>query len=99
MYFGEHLHAIHRKDLFVEGLEAIWLQVKTSSTLALFSVIYRPPDDNLFFERIKAWLRSGNIFCSAILIVTFLFKEIQMTYCTETQLNCVLSLNRLIYIT
>ena len=67
LYFGEHLHAIHRKDLFVEGLEAIWLQVKTSSTLALFSVIYRPPDDNLFFERIntpleKAWLRSGNIF-------------------------------------
>ena len=67
MYFAEHLHAIHRKDLFIEGLEAIWLQVKTSSTLALFSVIYRPPDDNLFFERIntpleKAWLRSENIF-------------------------------------
>ena len=67
LYFGEHLYAIHRKDLFVEGLEAIWLQVKTSSTLALFSVIYRPPDDNLFFEHIntpleKAWLRSGNIF-------------------------------------
>ena len=63
LYFAEHLHAIHRKDLFIEGLEAIWLQVKTSSTLALFSVIYRPPDDNLFFERIntpleKAWLRS-----------------------------------------
>ena len=67
LYFAEHLHAIHRKDLFIEGLEAIWLQVKTSSTLALFSVIYRPPDDNLFFERIntpleKAWLRSENIF-------------------------------------
>ena len=67
LYFAEHLHAIHRKDLFIEGLEAIWLQVKTSSTLALFSVIYRTPDDNLFFERIntpleKAWLRSENIF-------------------------------------
>ena len=67
LYFAEYLHAIHRKDLFIEGLEAIWLQVKTSSTLALFSVIYRPPDDNLFFERIntpleKAWLRSENIF-------------------------------------
>lgn len=67
MYFAEYLHAIHRKDLFTEGLEAIWLQVKTSSTLALFSVIYRPPDDNLFFERIitpleKAWSRSENIF-------------------------------------
>ena len=65
MYFAEHLHAIHCKDLFTEGLEAIWLQVKTYSTLALFSVIYRPPDDNLFFERIntpleKAWLRSEN---------------------------------------
>ena len=52
LYFAEHLHAIHRKDLFIEGLEAIWLQVKTSSILALFSVIYRPPD----------WLRSENIF-------------------------------------
>ena len=67
LYFAEYLHAIHRKDLFIEGLEAVWLQVKTSSTLALFSVIYRPPDDNLFFERInmpleKAWLRSENIF-------------------------------------
>lgn len=67
LYFAEYLHAIHRKDLFIEGLEAIWLQVKTSSTLAIFSVIYRPPDDNLFFERIntpleKAWLRSENIF-------------------------------------
>ena len=67
LYFAEYLHAIYRKGSFIEGLEAIWLQVKTSSTLALFSVIYRPPDDNLFFERInmpleKAWLRSENIF-------------------------------------
>ena len=67
LYFAEYLHAIHRKDLLTEGLEAIWLQVKTSGTLALFSVIYRPPDDNLFFERIitaleKAWLRSQKIF-------------------------------------
>ena len=67
LYFAEYLHAIHRKDFFTEGLEAIWLQVKTSSTLPLFSVIYRPPDDNLFFERIitpleKVWLRSENIF-------------------------------------
>ena len=47
-----------------------WSDLATSQnfyTLALFSVIYRPPDDNLFFERIntpleKAWLRSENIF-------------------------------------
>ena len=45
LYFAEYLHAIHSKDLFIQGLEAIWLQVKASSTLALFSVIYRPPDD------------------------------------------------------
>ena len=67
LYFAEHLHSIYHKDLFIEGLKAIWLQVKTSSTLALFSVIYSPPEDNLFFERIntpleKAWLRSENIF-------------------------------------
>ena len=104
LYFAEYLHAIHRKDLFTESLEAIWLQVKASSTLALFSGIYRPPEDNLFFERInkpleKAWLRSENIFLLATLTVTFLLKAIQTTFCTETQSNCVVSLIRLMCIT
>lgn len=67
LYFAEHLQAVHRKDLFTEGLEAIWLQVKTASTLSLFSVTYRPPDNNLFFDRIsilleKAWLKTNNSF-------------------------------------
>lgn len=67
LYFAEHLQAVHRKDLFTEGLEAIWLQVKTASTLSLFSVTYRPPDNNLFFDRIsilleKAWLKINNSF-------------------------------------
>ena len=36
---------------------------------------------------------------SATLTVTFLFKAIQITSCTETQSNCILSLSRLICIT
>jgi len=28
LYYAEHLKAIHRKDLYNDGLEAIWLQVK-----------------------------------------------------------------------
>ena len=39
LYFAENLQAIHRKDLFVDGLEAIWLQVKTFNTTTLFSVM------------------------------------------------------------
>ena len=66
LYFAEYLHATHRK-------------VKTSSTLALFSANYRPPDDNLFFERIntpleKAWLRSENIFLLGDLNCDFSFQ-------------------------
>lgn len=37
-------------------------------------------------------------FYSATLTVTLLFKEIQITSCTETQSNCVLSVSRLICI-
>ena len=65
-YYGEHLQATHRRDLFINGLEAIWLQVKFPNTSALFSVMYRPPDDNDFFSLIeqsleKAWLKSSCI--------------------------------------
>ena len=50
LYYGEHLQATHRRNLFINGLEAIWLQVKFPNTLALFSVMNRPPDDNDFFQ-------------------------------------------------
>ena len=67
LYYAEHLMATHRRDLHTEGLEAIWLQVKFPSTSVLFSVMYRPPDANHFFDLIgapleKAWLKSSNIF-------------------------------------
>ena len=66
LYYGEHLQATHRRDLFINGLEAIWLQVKFPNTSALFSVMYRLPDDNDFFSLIeqsleKAWLKSSCI--------------------------------------
>ena len=48
--YSEHLRALHRKDLFVDGLEAIWLQVRFSSCSVLFSVMYRPPNDSKLFD-------------------------------------------------
>lgn len=67
LYYADHLKAIHRKDLYTPGLEAIWLQVKFTCTSALFAVLYRPPDDSEFFDSVripleKAWLKTSNIF-------------------------------------
>ena len=67
LYFAEYLNATHRRDLSIEGLEAIWLQVKFPQATVLFSVIYRPPDAKNFFDLIsipleKAWLKSSSIF-------------------------------------
>ena len=67
LYYAENFTAIHRKDLSDKKLEAIWIQVKFPSVTALFSVIYRAPDDNDFFDRFqkqleRAWQRSSHIF-------------------------------------
>ena len=66
LFYSEHLRALHRKDLFVDGLEAIWLQVRFPSCSVLFSVMSRPPNDRKFFDLImspleKAWLKTSNI--------------------------------------
>ena len=53
LYFAEYLKATHRRDLSIEGLEAIWLQVKFPPSTVLFSVIYRPPDAKNFFDVIS----------------------------------------------
>ena len=47
-------------------IEAIWIHVNFPSATALFSLIYRPPDDYAFFDRFQkqlenAWHRSPNI--------------------------------------
>ena len=68
LYYTEHLRVVHRKDLGVKDLEAIWIEVKfPPSTSALFSVVYRPPDNRVFFHLLnttleKAWMISENIF-------------------------------------
>ena len=66
LFYSEHLRALHRKDLFVDGLEGIWLQVRFPSCSVLFSLMYRPPNDRKFFDLImspleKAWLKTSNI--------------------------------------
>ena len=67
LYYAENLNVIYRRDLSDKNLEAIWIQVNFSSGTALFSVVYRAPDDNDFFDRFQkqlesAWLRSAYIF-------------------------------------
>ena len=52
--------------MLVDGLEALWLQVKFPSCFALFSVMYRPPIDRKFFDFImspleRSWLKTSNI--------------------------------------
>ena len=66
LFYSEHLRTVHRKDLLVDGLEAIWLQDRFPSCSVLFSVMYRPPNDRKFFDLImppleKAWLKTSNI--------------------------------------
>lgn len=65
--YREDLRVIHRKDLNHSDIEAIWIEVKFPSNNALFSVVYRPPDQQDFFENFSAvleaaWLKSNNIF-------------------------------------
>ena len=67
LYYAENLTVIYRRDLSDKNLEAIWIQVNFPSVTALFSVIYRAPDDNDFFDKFQkqlesAWLRSSYIF-------------------------------------
>ena len=67
LYYAEYLKATHRRDLFTEGLEEIWLQAKFPNTSVLFTIMYRPPDACHFFDLVstpleKTWLKSTNIF-------------------------------------
>ncbi|CAH3133336.1 unnamed protein product, partial [Porites lobata] len=41
LYYAEHLMAVHRKDLLVRDIEAVWIQVKFPAHTTLFSVVYR----------------------------------------------------------
>ena len=57
------LRVIHRRDLSHNDIEAIWIEVKFPTNNALFSVVYRPPDQvNFSAELERAWLKSNNIF-------------------------------------
>jgi hypothetical protein len=46
IYVRDNIIAIERSDLFVNGLEALWLEVKISQRKILLGGIYRPPDSN-----------------------------------------------------
>ena len=68
MYYADHLTAVHRKDLLVRDIEAIWIQVKFPAHSTLFSVVYRSELETLnFFENFqgileRVWLKSDSIF-------------------------------------
>ena len=56
MYYADHLKATQRKDLYSPEIEALWLHVRFPATSVLFAVMYRPPDDNNFFNVVKSYL-------------------------------------------
>ena len=68
LYYAEHLTAVHRKDLLVRDIEAVWIQVKFPAHTTLFSVVYRSElETPNFFENFhgvleKAWLKTDSIF-------------------------------------
>ena len=68
MYYADHLTAVHRKDLLVRDIEAIWIQVKFPVHSTLFSVVYRSElETPNFFENFqgvleRAWLKTDSIF-------------------------------------
>ena len=66
LYYADHLKALQRKD-YLYSQKSLWLHVRFPATSVLFAVMYRPPDDNNFFNVVntileKAWLKSSNIF-------------------------------------
>ena len=68
LYYAKHLRAVHRKDLLVRDIEAIWIQVKFPTHTTLFSVVYRSElETPNFFDNYhgvieKAWLKTDSIF-------------------------------------
>ena len=68
LYHADHLTAVHRKDLLVRDIEAIWIQVKFPAHSTLFSVVYRSElESPNFFENFhgvleRAWLKTDSIF-------------------------------------
>ena len=68
LYYADHRTAVHRKDLLVRDIEAIWIQVKFPAHSTLFSVVYRSElETPNFFENFqsileRAWLKPDSIF-------------------------------------
>ncbi|MES9882168.1 MAG: endonuclease/exonuclease/phosphatase family protein [Sedimenticola sp.] len=46
IYIREGLHATHRPDLSINGLESLWVDVKFNQRTFIMGGIYRPPDAN-----------------------------------------------------
>ena len=44
VYVSEQLKAVRRKDLEVNAVEAVWVEVKTRNGILLICNVYRPPD-------------------------------------------------------
>ena len=103
LYFAEHLHAIHHKDLFIEGLKRFGYKSKLLAPWPYFLSFTEHLTTTFSLNASTRHLKKPGwdlkrFFYSATLTVTFLFNVIQITSCTETQSNCGLSLSRLICI-
>jgi hypothetical protein len=46
VYIKENIYACRRPDLEVNGIEAIWVQIKINGNKVLYGTFYVPPKSN-----------------------------------------------------
>ena len=80
MYIKETIYAYRRPDLEVNGIEAIWVQIKINGNKVLYETFYVPPKSNT-----DSWNKVENSIESAVndvnidyLIVTGDFNDNQL---------------------
>ena len=67
MYYKKCLNVIERDDICSKSdLEQVWIDLMLASQRLLLGTFYRPPTDNLFFDKFHAildglWLKRSNI--------------------------------------
>jgi hypothetical protein len=80
VYIKETIYAYRRPDLEVNGIEAIWVQIKINGNKVLYETFYVPPKSNT-----DSWNKVENSIESAVnddnidyVIVTGVFNDIQL---------------------
>ena len=56
LYYKDHLEAAKMPKYQPNDLEALWVEITLSSQQLLLGTVYKPPDQNHFYARIKVLL-------------------------------------------